>query len=126
MAAYQERLRALWIIEKAQRNGEDPAKTMSLHGVSRALIEELAGSLPERGRKAKRNKEDDFYAWAAKNVDCNVTVQNLVDDFQVSLPTAYKIIREHPDCFIKNGRGAYLIRDGRADRAIAKSNKVSD
>jgi len=119
----QERLRAHWIIDKAQRNNDDPAKSLTLHAVSRSLIEELAGAVPELERKVKRNKEDNIYAWASENLGRNVTVQDVVDGFKVSMPTAYKIIREHPDCFIKVSWGVYSVRDGRADREAAKSNK---
>jgi transposase len=121
----QEELRARWVIDKAQRNNLNVLQTLTDHGVSRSLIERLTGETVQMSRKAKKNKEQIFREWLTEHANQEMAVEAIAESFEVSIQTAYKIMRESPTCFVKARRGVYEVRDVYAERELAKATKPS-
>ena len=119
----QERLRALAVIEKAQRNSWNVVESLITHMVSRTLIEELTGEEVVHEKKERKDKSGELHTWVRRNVGSKFGTSKLVQELGVSYDTVLKIIRENPMFFVKVGRGQYEVRDGIAEREEAKKNK---
>lgn len=114
----QERLRAKFIIEKAQTNKWDVVATLVTHMVSRTLIEELTGETVKMERREP--KKDTLRDWVIKNVGKSFSTGELISELEVSYDTVLKTVKENPMFFTKVGRGRYEVRDGIAEREEAK------
>lgn len=118
-----ERDRALWIIDKAEREGGDIVETLVSHMVSSKLIEELTGKTINRSRKTKEDPLTKLHEWVVANIGREITANKLAETFDFSLATAHKMIRDNIDYFTKVKRGLYAVRNGKAEREAAKREK---
>jgi hypothetical protein len=117
-----ERMRALAVIEKAQREETNVVDSLVMHMVPLSLILELTGEEPDRSSKRSRNNSGaKLHAWAVENIGREVKKIDVADGLSVSESTAYKVIRDNIDYFSPIKRGLYLVRDGKAERKAAKS-----
>ena len=120
IAEAQERLRAHYIIEKAERDKLNVLDTLVTHMVSRFLIEELTGEVVVHERRVREDKSAQLHQWVRRNESKKFGTSKLVQELGVSYDTVLKIVRENPMFFTKVGRGQYEIRDGIAEREEAK------
>lgn len=119
----QERLRAEWIIEKANRNGESVVNSLVSHMVGKSLIEELTGIVPELEKRVKVDRSKNLREWVLKNLDKEIGTADIARSLDCSYDTAIKSIKENPFYFVKVRRGIYAIRDGLVEREEAKKDK---
>ena len=119
----QEHLRAQWIIDKAQRNGESVVNALVSHMVGKTLIEELTGIVPELEKRVRVDRSKNLREWVLKNLDKEIGTADIARSLDCSYDTAIKSIKENPFYFIKVRRGIYAIRDGEAEREAAKKDK---
>lgn len=120
IAEAQERLRAQFVIEKAERNGYNVIESLVTHMVSRTLIEELTGHEVVHERRVREDKSAQLHQWVRRNEGKKFGTSKLVQELGVSYDTVLKIIRENPMFFTRVGRGQYEVRDGIAEREEAK------
>jgi hypothetical protein len=123
LAEAQERLRAKFVIEKAEANKWDVVATLLTHMVSRTLIEELTGEVVRIERRAPERKSNALYDWVKTNVGRDFSTGDLISELGVSYDTVLKTVKENPMFFTKVGRGRYEVRDGIAEREAAKKDK---
>jgi len=122
----QERLRAQYVIEKAQTNNWNVIETLVTHMVSKKLIEELTGEvvLTERKTPVRENKEQKLREWARDNKDRVISPWEFSKEYEISYDTALKIIKENtPMYFVLIKKGSYTVRDGATEREEAKKAK---
>ena len=119
----QEHLRAQWIIDKAQRNGESVVNALVSHMVGKTLIEELTGIVPELEKRVRVDRSKNLREWVLKNLDKEIGTADIARSLDCSYDTAIKSIKENPFYFVKVRRGIYAIRDGVAEREEAKKDK---
>ena len=119
-----ERDRALAVIAKAERTGENVVETLVSHMVSKSLIEELTGETVDFDRRQpKINRSDIIREWAVGHVGETMTTQSIADGLGVSLGSATKYVKEYTDFFVRVKRGHYTIRNGEQERVEARQNK---
>ena len=118
-----ERMRAFWIIDKAEREGLNVTDTLVHHMVSATLIKELTGREVDRSRKTKSDPRAKLHEWVVLNIGKEITANELAEAFKFSLATAHKMLRDNIDYFTKVKRGIYVVRDGKAEREAAKRDK---
>lgn len=119
----QEVERAKWVIEKAQRNSWNVIDTLVSHMVSRTLIEQLTGELPEVEKKIKKNKDQELREWVLLNLSKEMSPWQISQSLEVSYDTALKLVKENTDYFLKVKKGLYTIKDGKLERKAAKKDK---
>ena len=116
-----ECLRADYVIQIAHRDGLNVATALTQYSISKDIIAEIVGTVPEPTRKVKRS--DRYQAildWAADNVELSITTVQVAEQFELSQATTSKFLQEHPDVFRPLKRGHFQIRDPKVDRANAK------
>ena len=118
-----EVLRANWVIEKAVRDELNVVETLVSHMVSPRLIEALTGKTPLKPKSAKVDKQAELKAWVQEHLGQEMKTAEIAEGLGVSLSTVSGLVKDKLDFFIKVRRGIYLIRDGEAERSLAKSRK---
>ena len=91
--------------------------------VSKTLIEELTGVVPEQEKKIRVDKTKELKEWVKKNISKELSTKEITSSLGCSYDTAIKTIKENPFYFINVRRGYYEIRDGEAEREEAKKNR---
>jgi len=118
---YQERQRALYVIEKAGVN--NPVDYLVGHQVSKTLIEELTGTLPVFEKKVRENKDAKLREWVLAHLGEATSPWEISKSLGISYDTALNVVKNNPDYFVKIKKGSYTIRDGQAEREEAKASK---
>jgi len=110
----QELLRARYIIEKAERAGENVLASLREHMVGQSFIKELLGETAIYVPKVKRKKSNDtLKEWAKENVGKEFNSQQIAEITKISYTTVTKFISQHRDLFAKVSRGTYKVQEGR-------------
>lgn len=76
---------------------------------------------PESFSKVSRKrKSSDFKQFLVNNVNRNISIKEICEELNISMPTAYKYVSENRSFFKKAGRGCYTIIDAEKERLLSK------
>jgi len=113
----RELLRAKFVIEKAEREGDDVHDSLRNHFVAQSIAEELTGESSEYIPKKKAPKAAEvLLQWAKDHVGATTCPADIATDTGLSYATANKFVGERRDWFHKIKKGEYIVRDADLER----------